>query len=131
EAPEREQRKPPEHRAARTEAGRSDPARHAAHERAGTERSDQDAGGRLREVELIRIAGHERRQRSEEHRVDEDDRADEDEQPAHRSLSLGSVSCCPDSEAIRPDHEFTETGELSSSAPMIILFQRPAYQLVI
>ena len=53
-------------------------------ESARPERADEQPRAGLREPELVGVAGHERRERAEEHRVDEDDRADEDEQPAHR-----------------------------------------------
>ena len=51
--------------------------------RAGAEGADEQPGAGLREPELVRVAGHERRERPEQHRVDEHDHADEKQKPAH------------------------------------------------
>ena len=45
--------------------------------------ADEQSGAGLREPELVRVAGNERRERAEQHRVDEHDDGDENEQPAH------------------------------------------------
>ena len=76
--------RPSDDRSLGAESHRGDSAGDAAEESARPERADEQSRAGLRELELVGIAGHERRERAEEHRVDEDDRADEDEQPAHR-----------------------------------------------
>ncbi len=83
EAGHREEDEPSDDGALRAEPRRREPARDAAEQRACPERSDEESGAGLREVELLRIERHERRQRGEEQRVDEDDRADEGEETAH------------------------------------------------
>ena len=47
-------------------------------------RSPAAPGAGLAEVELVDVMPEQRRQRREEHRVDEDDRAGQEQQPAHR-----------------------------------------------
>ncbi len=84
DAREREQREAENDRPLGAESHRGDSAWDAAEESARPERADEQPRAGLREPELVGVAGHERRERAEEHRVDEDDRADEDEQPAHR-----------------------------------------------
>ena len=50
---------------------------------ARAEGADEQPGAGLREPELVGVAGDQRRERPEEHRVDEDDGRDEDEEAAH------------------------------------------------
>ena len=57
-----------------------EPAGNPAEERPGAERADEQPDAGLGEPELVRVPGHERRQDAEQHRVDEDDDADEDQQ---------------------------------------------------
>jgi hypothetical protein len=52
-------------------------------ERAGGIRRDQDARAGLRKTVVLRVAREERDERREEHRVGEDDGADEENEPAH------------------------------------------------
>ena len=55
----------------------------AADERPGGEGAHEQAGSRLREVERVREVGQERRERRVEHRVQPDERGDQQEQTAH------------------------------------------------
>ena len=57
------------------------PAGIPADERAERVRARENARAGLRQPELLRVMRQQRRQRRVEHRVDEDDRADEEEQP--------------------------------------------------
>ena len=86
-------RDPEEHEAAddgvlRAEARGREPAGDASEESAGAEGGEEQAGTGLREVELVGVVGDERRQRGEEQCVDEDDRADEGDEPAHGSQDM-------------------------------------------
>ena len=72
----------------RPESRRRQPARDPAEERAGAECGEQEPRARLREVELVRVARDERRQRRVQQHVDEDDRADESDQPPHASQDM-------------------------------------------
>ncbi len=83
EACDAEKDKAPDDGALRAEACRSEASGYAAEERACAEGRDQESRPRLRKLELVRVPGHERRQRGVQHRVDEDDRAEESQQPAH------------------------------------------------
>ena len=80
EAREREEHEPGENGELRPVAGGREPTRDAAEQRAGAEGADEEPGAGLREPELVRVPGHERPERTEQHRVDEDDRADENQQ---------------------------------------------------
>ena len=73
---------------------RGQPAGDGAEQRAGAERPDEQPGAGLREPELVRVAGHERRERPEQHRVDEHDHADQEQKPAH-SPTLPTVQKAP------------------------------------
>ena len=50
----------------------------------GAEGSDEQPGAGLGEPELLRVAGHERREDAEQQRVDEQDHRHENEKPAHQ-----------------------------------------------
>ena len=65
------------------EACGGDATRDSSGEGADRVRTCEHAHSRLREVVLVGVVGQQRRQRDEEHRVDEDDPADEEEQTAH------------------------------------------------
>src|SRR3970282_2105649 len=91
EAREPEQEEPSHHGALGPEPRRCQAAGDAAEERARAEGADEETGARLREVELLRVARDEWRQRGEEHRVDEDDRADESEQAPHCRARYGNA----------------------------------------
>ena len=52
-------------------------------ERTGGVHGLQHSGTGLAQVKFVNVVGEQRRQRREEHRVHEDDRPDQDEQPAH------------------------------------------------
>ena len=69
--------------ALRAPAERREPAGDAAEQRAGAEGGDEQPGAGLREPELVRVPGNQRRERPEQHRVDEHDRGDENKQATH------------------------------------------------
>src|SRR5205085_3890692 len=77
------QRQADEYRAPSAQSRSGDAAGEAAEERAACVRGDERAGSRLRQVEVVREMREERRERREEHRVDPDERADEDKEAAH------------------------------------------------
>ena len=156
EARQREQAEAEHHGPLRAEAGGGEPARDGADERAGAEGAHEQAGARLAEVELVGVAGHERRERAEEHRVHEHDRADEDQETAHsttlptgRSRAYGSAwERSPMSPGAKrpfrglranrdplsripalPTNKFSEPGALSSSAPTNFRLQPCGFSL--
>ena len=55
---------------------------------AGAEGGDEQSCAGLGEPELVRVAGNERRERPEQHRVDEDDNRDENQQPTHQATDV-------------------------------------------
>ncbi len=71
--------------ALRPEPRGGEPAGNPAEERAGAVRADEEPGAGLREVELAPRRPGRAASAREEERVDEDDRADENEQTAHPS----------------------------------------------
>ena len=75
---------PGDDRDLRASACGCEPARDPAEERAGAEGSDEQPGAGLREPELLRVAGHQRREDAEQQRVDEQDHRHENEKPAHQ-----------------------------------------------
>ena len=79
------QRQPEQHRRLDAEPRCCQSRRDTAGERANRVRAREQAGAALGQAELRDVVRQERRQRGVEHRVDEDDRADEREQPPHGS----------------------------------------------
>src|SRR5581483_6576200 len=63
----------------------------AAGEHPGRIRGREDAGAELRQVEPVGVLGQEGRQRREEHRVVDDDRADEQEDAPHRTAPVAAA----------------------------------------
>ena len=88
EARDGEKHEPGDDRMLGAESRRRKAARDPAEERPGPERADEQPGARLREVELVGVLGHERSQRRVQHRIDEDHRADEREQPPHANQNM-------------------------------------------
>ena len=68
----------------RPSARGGEPAGDPAEQRPGAEGSDEQPGAGLGEPELLRVAGHERREDAEQQRVDEQDHRHENEKPAHQ-----------------------------------------------
>ena len=83
EARQPHQRQADEDRTPGAESRRDDAARQSADERSGRVGGDKHTRARLREVEVVGDPREERRERRVEHRVDRDERADEDEETAH------------------------------------------------
>ena len=75
---------PDEHGAPRAHPCRGPAARKSADEGAGRIRSDERSGARLREVQVVREVGQQRRESRVQHRVDEHEHGDEKQQTAHR-----------------------------------------------
>ena len=59
------------------------PAGDGAEHGAGPEGAHEQPGAGLREPELVGVAGHERRERPKQHRVDKHDHTDENKKRAH------------------------------------------------
>ena len=83
EAGDREQDEAGDDGALRAPARGGEAAGDAAEERAGAEGGDEQPGARLRKPELVRVAGNQRRERPEQHRVHEHDDGDENQKPTH------------------------------------------------
>ena len=62
---------------------RGQPAGDGAEHGAGPERPHEQPGAGLREPELVGVAGHERRERPKQHRVDKHNHTDQKKKPAH------------------------------------------------
>ena len=75
-------------RALRPPARGGEPAGDPAEQRAGAEGGDEQPGAGLREPELVRVAGNQRRERPEQHRVHEHDNGDENQKPTHQEPTL-------------------------------------------
>ena len=78
------QEEPRDHRAAGPEARRGDPAGDRTDERAERIGPDEEPCLALREPELVRVVRQQGHERRVQHRVGERDRADEEQEPAHR-----------------------------------------------
>ena len=91
EAGDGEQDEPGDDGELRAESRRGQPAGDRAEHGAGAERADEQPGAGLREPELVGVAGHERRKRPEQHRVDKHDHANQKKKPAHRSDVTGAM----------------------------------------
>ena len=86
EAGEGEEDEPGDDGELRAESRGGEPAGDRAEHRAGAERADEQPGAGLREPELVGVAGHERRERPKQHRVDKHDHTDQKKKPAHPTL---------------------------------------------
>lgn len=71
---ESEEREPDQHRGLHTEPCRGDPARNAGEESTRRIHGLQHTGAGFPEVELVHVVGQQRRERREEHGVDQDNR---------------------------------------------------------
>ncbi len=91
EGRDRDRDQPGDRRRTGAEAGSGDSARYAADQRSDRVGGREDAGAGLGEPELVRVAGQQRRQGDEEHRVDEDDPADQQQKPPQVARGYFSV----------------------------------------
>ena len=78
-----------------------DPARNPAEQRPGAEGSDEQPGAGLGEAELLRVAGHERREDAEQQRVDEQDYRPREREAGARADVTGATS--PPSRRTEPE----------------------------
>ena len=145
EAGEGEEDEPCDDRTLRPVSRRGQPAGDGAEQRAGAEGADEQSGAGLREPELVRVAGHERRERPEQHRVDEHDHADENQK--RRTATLPTSDGHDRRMSDRPTHaasgswrerirsafpcatkKFSEPGALSSATPTDFRLPPTAYR---
>ena len=96
EAGDGEEHEPSDDGALRPPARGREAAGDPAEQRAGAERGDEQPGAGLGEPELVRVAGHERRERPEQHRVHEHDHGDENQKPAHQATDVTDATHATD-----------------------------------